>query len=313
MLIAASQAGPDYTIDRLLAMSDSVEVMSYSFRGHVNRGAYHQPYSGVGIEFDPLGVRPGRTGITLHESGFLPANDDWNFPAVFGPFWRLYYNCERGHCLVFGERHIELTPQHILLIPPHCLFHCLGGNPVPHFFMAFSFIQRPHPEQDVPILLPPRDTELCLIRDLEKLIAADEKWDPAVAIYRNSLALLQVVLSRPELRWQPPVPEPLLRVRQYIENQFGTKLLAPGLARQAGLSVAAFNRAFRRHFGTTPARYVIEVRVREAARLLLQTEKPLDAIAEETGFSNRAYLSRMFRRVTGEAPAGFRRTHGRSD
>ena len=209
MLIAASQAGPDYTIDRLLAMSDSVEVMSYSFRGHVNRGAYHQPYSGVGIEFDPLGVRPGRTGITLHESGFLPANDDWNFPAVFGPFWRLYYNCERGHCLVFGERHIELTPQHILLIPPHCLFHCLGGNPVPSFWMAFSFTQRPHPEQDVPILLPPRDTELCLIRDLEKLIAADEKWDPAVAIYRNSLALLQVVLSRPELRWQPPGPEPL--------------------------------------------------------------------------------------------------------
>ena len=27
-----------------------------------------------GIEFDPLGVQPGRTGLTLHETGFLAAN-----------------------------------------------------------------------------------------------------------------------------------------------------------------------------------------------------------------------------------------------
>jgi AraC-like DNA-binding protein len=287
--------------------------MSYSTRGHVNRGAYDQPFSGVGIEFDPLGVKPGRTGITLHESGFLPDHHDWNFPAVFSPFWRLYYNAQRGHCVLFEERMIELTPKHIILIPPHQLFHCLGGNPVPSFWLAFSFTCRQHPNQTVPLLLAPRDTELCLIRDLQQLITADETWDPTDAIYRNSLALLQVVLSRPELRWQPPVPEPLARVRQHIERQISAKLLAPDLARRAGLSVASFNRSFKRHFGTTPARYVIEMRVREAARLLLQTDETLDAIAEETGFPNRAYLSRVFKQVTGEAPAGFRSKHRRPD
>jgi AraC-like DNA-binding protein len=294
-------------------MADPVKIMSYSVKGHVNRGAYEQPFSGVGIEFDPLGVKPGRTGITLHESGFLPANDDWNFPAVFSPFWRLYYNRKRGHCVLFEEHMIELTPEHIMLIPPHQFFNCLGGNPVQSFWLAFSFTRRPHPEQSVPILLPPRDTELCLIRDLEALITADESWNPTDAIYRNSLALLQVVLSRPELQWQPPVPEPMLRVRDYLERQIRAKLLAPDLARRARLSVSTFNRSFKRHFGTTPARYLIEMRVREAARLLLQTENTLDAIAEETGFPNRAYLSRMFKRLTGEAPAGFRRKHRRSE
>ncbi|MDO8540885.1 MAG: hypothetical protein Q7S40_10655, partial [Opitutaceae bacterium] len=181
--------------------------MSYSVRGRINRGAYEQPYSGVGIEFDPLGVKPGRTGITLHESGFVPNDHDWNFPAVFSPFWRLYYNGQRGHCVLFDESMIELTPAHIMLIPPHRLFHCLGGNPVPTFWLAFSFTRRPHPGQTVPLLLAPRDTELCLIRDLQQLIIADATWDPTDAIYRNSLALLQVVLSRPELRWQWPVPE----------------------------------------------------------------------------------------------------------
>lgn len=294
-------------------MPDPVKDMSYSLREHVNRGAYDLPFSGIGIEFDPLGVKPGRTGITLHESGFLLDNRDWNFPAVFSPFWRLYYNRERGHCVLFGERDIELTAQHMVLIPPHCLFHCLGGNPVPTFWLAFSFTRRPHSEQDVPILLPPRDTELCLIRDLQELITADKTWDPTDAIYRNSLALLQVVLSRSELRWQPTVSEPIARVCQYIEGQIGTKMLAPDLARRAGLSVAGFNRAFRRHVGTTPARYVLEMRVREAARLLLQTEETIEAIADECGFANRAYFSRMFKRLTGEAPAGFRKKHRRPE
>jgi AraC-like DNA-binding protein len=260
-----------------------------------------------------LGIKPGRTGITLHETGFLPANDDWNYPAVFSPFWRLYYNHRRGHYVRFGERTVELTPRHLMLIPPHCLFHCLGGNPVPSVWLAFSFTRQPHPEQEVPILLPPRDTEVCLIRDLETLVAANEKWDPTDAIYRNSLALLQVVLSRPELNWRAPMPEALQRVRDHIERQLFTKLLAPELARRTGLSVAGFNRAFRRHFGTSPARYVIEMRVREAARRLLQSEQTLDAIAEDCGFPNRAYLSRMFKRVTGEAPAGFRQKHRRPE
>jgi AraC family transcriptional regulator, arabinose operon regulatory protein len=285
--------------------------VSYSIRGHVNVGAYDQPYSGVGIEFDPLGVKPGRTGITLHESGYLPENRDWNFPNVFSPFWRLYYNSRRGHCVLFGERAVELTPRHLLLIPPHCQFHCLGANPVPTFWLAFSFTQKLHADVPVPALLNPRDTELCLIRDLKALILADKAWEPVEAIYRNSLALLQVVLSRSELRWQPPLPENLERVHRYIAENLGGSLSNPVLARMAGLSVAGFDRAFKRQSGITPARYVAEMRVGRASRLLLQTEETIDAIAERTGFPNRAYFSRVFRKIANESPARFRARHRR--
>ena len=285
--------------------------MSYSIRGRANVGAYDRPFSGVGIEFDPLGVKPGRTGITLHESGYLAANSDWNFPSVFSPFWRIYFNRKRGHCVLFGERMVELKPAHMMLIPPHCLFHCLGANPVPTFWLAFSFTRKLASAQQVPVLLKPRDTELCLIRDLKRMIFATKNWEPTDAIYRNSLALLQVVLSRPELRWQPPLPENLERVRRHIEENFSAVLTNPQLAKRAGLSEAGLNRAFKRHFGTTPAWYVIEMRVREAARLLLQTDAKIDAIAEQTGFPNRAYFSRVFKKVTDEPPAGFRRKHQR--
>jgi len=274
-------------------------------------GAYERPFSGVGIEFFPLGQDPGRSGITLHESGYLPDNAQWNFPAVFSPFWRLYYNAGRGHCVVFGERMVELTPEHLMLIPDHCLFHCLGENPVPTFWIAFSFVKKLHHDMAVPALLTPRDTELCLIRDLKGLIEADETWEPTDAIYRNSLALLQVVLARPELSWRPPVPENVTRVANHIETHLDEKLSNPSLARIAGMSVEGFSRTFKHHYGTTPAQFVVEMRVREASHRLLQSGDSIDAIAESTGFPNRAYFSRVFKKVTGESPATFRRAHGR--
>ena len=51
--------------------------------------------------------------------------------------------------------------------------------------------------------------------------------------------------------------------------------------------------------------------MREAARLLVQGDATLEAIAERTGFPNRAYFSRVFKQVTAESPAAFRRRHRR--
>ena len=292
-------------------MAVKVMFMSYSTHGHTNVGSYSQPFSGVGIEFDPLGSPPDRSGLTLHESGYLPDNCEWNFPSVFSPFWRLLYNSERGHCVLFDDVATELAPSHLVLIPPHRMFHCLGKNPVPASWLVFSFTGKLDAAHSPPVRLRIRETEMCLIQDLRQLIAADETWVPTPAIRGYSLALLQVVLCRPELRWQAATSPNLERARLYIEKHFASALDIPGLASQAGMSVSGFARAFQRCFGTTPGRHVTEVRVREAARMLLHGDATLDAIAEQTGFPDRAYFSRVFKKVTKEAPAGFRKRRHR--
>jgi len=283
--------------------------MSDPITCRVNRGAYDRPFSGVGIEFDPLGIKPDRSGVSLHETGFLEANSNWNFPGVFSPFWRFYHNASYGHCVLFGERMVELVPCLIMLIPPHCLFHCLGGNPVPTFWMSFSFTRRLQRDAVPPVLLEARDTDLCLIRDIRELVVSNPELQPDDATYRNSLALLQITLSRPELSWQPPIDKNLARAIAHVETRLDTKLAVRDMARLAGMSPAGFNRAIRGQFGTSPARYVTEMRIREAARHLLQDDETIDVIAENTGFPNRAYFSRVFKQVSGEAPAGFRRRH----
>ncbi|MCX6970506.1 MAG: AraC family transcriptional regulator [Verrucomicrobia bacterium] len=108
----------------------------------------------------------------------------------------------------------------------------------------------------------------------------------------NPRALVEKL--HPWRSWQPPVPKNLERVAEHIEAHLDTRLAIQALARLAGMSPAGFNRAFRSQFGTSPARYVTELRVREAARRLLQDDETIHVIAENTGFPNRAYFSRLF-------------------
>ena len=103
----------------------------------------------------------------------------------------------------------------------------------------------------------------------------------------------------------------MARVRDHIETHLSSVISNPSLARLAGLGVEGFVRSFRRHFGTTPAQYIREVRIRESSHLLLQTDETIDATAEKTGFPNRAYFSRVFKAITGKSPAAFRRAHSR--
>jgi AraC family transcriptional regulator of arabinose operon len=291
------------------ALSGTINFVSEPIISQIRDRPYDQPFSGKGIEYDPLGVQPGRTGLTLHETGFLPANTNWNYSGVYSPFWRLHYNWHSGHQLRVGDRQVELTPEHIVLTPHHVMIQLRGGNPVEHLWMHFNFTRQIHAESPVPIQLSLRDTEQCLLRDLKGLILAKSADASREAVFRNSLALLQVVLARPELVWQADVPANLVRAREHIEAHIGGKLAIPALARLAGMSEAGLNRAFKRHYSTSPARFISEIRIREVARLLQQTDESIEDIADQTGFPNRAYLSRVFKQVTGESPADFRRKH----
>jgi transcriptional regulator GlxA family with amidase domain len=78
------------------------------------------------------------------------------------------------------------------------------------------------------------------------------------------------------------------------------------LARRAGVSLRHLSRLFAEDLGTTPARYVEQVRV-EAARTLLETgDDPMAAVAHRTGLGSPDSLRRAFVRNLGVTPGAFR-------
>jgi transcriptional regulator GlxA family with amidase domain len=131
------------------------------------------------------------------------------------------------------------------------------------------------------------------------------------SILHTALALLHLLVIRPEIHWQTQqVSEGLLRALRAIETDFAQPLHLADLARIAGLAASTFARMFTQWRGVPPHHFLSQVRVREAAHLLSNTNRTLEEIADLTGFPDRYYLSRVFKRVIGDSPARFRRRHG---
>jgi AraC family transcriptional regulator len=121
---------------------------------------------------------------------------------------------------------------------------------------------------------------------------------------------LTMALAAEKRRTDPTlVVRPVIeKARRFGEAHLNRPLTVNDLAREAGLSRYHFSRLFTQHTGLAPAAWLIEQRVKEAARLLRSTKLPLKSIAAQCGFPNPNYLGRVFRQHTGVPPAAYRRS-----
>jgi transcriptional regulator GlxA family with amidase domain len=80
------------------------------------------------------------------------------------------------------------------------------------------------------------------------------------------------------------------------------------LAENSGISRAAFARRFRDVMGQPPIGYLTGWRLCLASDLLAQTDRTLDSIARQVGYSSGFALSAAFTREYGVRPATHRET-----
>jgi transcriptional regulator GlxA family with amidase domain len=114
--------------------------------------------------------------------------------------------------------------------------------------------------------------------------------------------------------WSKPAQRtPIRAVVDLIHRDPAAPLDVHRLADHAGLSARHLLRLFTEELGTTPARYVEQVRL-EAARRLLETEDSgLAAVARRCGFGTDETLRRAFRRRLGVSPDEYRRRFRTAD
>lgn len=280
--------------------------MSDPVKTPINIGAYKSPHSGIGVEYAPMGSVADYPTPILHEVGYLPENQTWNFPRVLSPFWRILYNFSPGHQIQLEGVVYELEPGHILMIPSHRLLHCMSHGTVSTFWVHFSMPYNVAPKQPIPILLKPEPEELEIIRRITGMIEGERRSEPAKKVFHPAMALLHLLLERAGIAWQIKLPPILSHVLEFIESHLNEKLSNACLAKEACMSIETLGRLFRKQLHVSPAQYVNQIRIRQAGQMLEQSEMPIDKIAEATGFPNRAYFSRVFKQTTAVSPAAYR-------
>jgi AraC-like DNA-binding protein len=79
------------------------------------------------------------------------------------------------------------------------------------------------------------------------------------------------------------------------------------IARHHGLSTSTLRRRWFDAMNITPGRYLLNLRLQNARRLLAETALPVGEIATQTGFQDMFYFSRRFKLETQLTPTQYRR------
>jgi AraC family transcriptional regulator len=102
-------------------------------------------------------------------------------------------------------------------------------------------------------------------------------------------------------------PWQVRRAAEMIRENLDGNIHLCDLAGECGLSVSHFTRAFRKSFGMSPCRWLLERRIDHSKTLLVATDLPIADIAIRSGYSDQTAFTRAFRRVVGDSPGRWRR------
>ncbi len=101
---------------------------------------------------------------------------------------------------------------------------------------------------------------------------------------------------------------PILLVRQYIDEHYAEAIAAEDLASVSHCSKGHLFRAFKKSFRVSPLAYQQDLRFEAAQRLLRFTSLRCYEIAQRVGYANVYYFHRQFKKRMGVTPMRYRQS-----
>lgn len=219
----------------------------------------------------------------------------------------------RGELDYAGTRYGLLPGSTMVLTFPHANRYWLGrGQSWEHFWIGINGrealrIARAIIDLRGPVLLPsPGAIDRMAAACLGLIAGGDRPSGEISARAYEAITALHDGLFGAEPAEAAEVPPAVAMVRSFVDAHLGEPLGVERLARMAGLSRWHFVRQFTRATGLPPSAYVSGRRIEHAARLLVATDSPVEAVSAVAGFSDANYFAKVFRRAYGVSPTAYR-------
>jgi AraC-like DNA-binding protein len=240
----------------------------------------------------------------------------WRFRKHQIPYCRLYLlRAGRGIIRHHG-REFRMRPGFLYLIPAHtslletecpqsmdqCWAHLNA-----RVLGALHLFDLVRPRYETPVANPEHAEAL-----FEQVIAGYCAHESAARFVADAAArlLLAHCIAPGETPPPPGEIENLMmfrRVLAHIEDHLAEPLTLTRLAKVAHLHPTYFSNLFARRLGFSPIQYCLRRRIERAKELLWGRDARLDQIAQQVGFRDVYYFSKMFKRHTGMPPSEYRR------
>lgn len=232
---------------------------------------------------------------------------DWNFNE-FNPFAKIYYISEGEGGVSIADRLLRLQPGRLYLIPPYMPLRLSCERSMHHYWVHFTTdrfaggvlldLARGHYEAD------PSSGATGVVKLFTQLLEAFQQNSPRQQMRMQGLLRLLLAEFLPQDPDSIPPQELLefLPTLEYIENNLDSTLANSELAALHSWHPTYFANRFSRALGISPRNYIINKRIEKARQLLWLGGRTISQVAQEVGFSDEFYFSRVFKKLTGLPP-----------
>lgn len=150
----------------------------------------------------------------------------------------------------------------------------------------------------------------------QELLDLDTEW---LSVVKNTLSTLMIRIRRCILekgrlegdRDRTSRTDTLVMAAQdYIERHYNHEISIVDVAHYVALSANYFANLFKKRTGETIGDYITTVRMREARRLLRDSDLMVSEIAYKVGYRSPYYFSRVFRQSLEQSPSAYRDSFG---
>ena len=145
------------------------------------------------------------------------------------------------------------------------------------------------------------------------LIARFAGVDAAMQVARINLIDWHAVGQQPfaRLARSRQVDDALIaRCQTWIAEHYHEPAPVSAMVQLCGLPERSFKRRFQKATGMSPLEYVHTLRLEEAKQMLETSDQPVEAVANEVGYEDAGFFSRLFRRQVKLTPAQYRKRFG---
>lgn len=254
--------------------------------------------------------------IDIHCVDRVVIREHWeNSPTQLDPFNRFYYIVRGNADIGFKGKTLRLKEGMGYILPAGTKLHLRQPKEVfeqlyihfnatlPGGIELFSFL-------DCPVEIAGEVLQKQLPKNWLDWFLPEKSADVLVSL--NQEALLRLLLNpfisagvekAPEKQDAMVRFEPIIK---YIDRNCHKQIKIKKLADMVFLQPTYFSNTFSKVFGVAPQRYICQVRVNKAQHLLEHSDQPVKEIAEQVGYDDELYFSRLFKNYVGMPPTVYR-------